>query len=205
MKLNQLINFHKGMTAFVVLGLMFFYNNFTIAPLVYLALHGTYGLLWLLKEKVFPDPYFKEQINFLTSVTGFIFLGSYWIAPYILISSSKSVPDFIIAASISINIIGVFLHFASDTQKYFSLKFKKDLIKDGFFKNIRNTNYLGEILIYLSFAMLSMSLIPFAILAIFFFVVFLPRMIKKDKSLTKYASFEDYKKKTGLILPKFNA
>ena len=205
MKLNQLINLHKGMTAFVVLGLMFFYNNFTIAPLVYLALHGTYGLLWLLKEKIFPDPYFKEQINFLTSVTGFIFLGSYWIAPYILISSSKSVPDFIIAASISINITGVFLHFASDTQKYFSLKFKKDLIKDGFFKNVRNTNYLGEILIYLSFAMLSMSLIPFAILAIFFFVVFLPRMIKKDNALTKYASFEDYKKKTGLILPKFNA
>ena len=185
MKLNQLINLHKGMTAFVVLGLMFFYNNFTIAPLVYLALHGTYGLLWLLKEKIFPDPYFKENINFLTSVTGFIFLGSYWIAPYILISSQKSVPDFIIAASISINIIGVFLHFASDTQKYFSLKFKKDLIKEGFFKNVRNTNYLGEILIYLSFAILSMSFITFAILAIFFFVVFLPRMIKKDKSLTK--------------------
>ncbi len=205
MKLNQLINLHKGMTAFVVLGLMFFYNNFTIGPLVYLALHGTYGLLWLLKEKIFPDPYFKEKINFLTSVTGFIFLGSYWIAPYILISSLKSVPDFVIAASISINIIGVFLHFASDTQKYFSLKLKKDLIKEGFFRNIRNTNYLGEILIYLSFAILSMSFIPFAILAIFFFVVFLPRMKKKDKSLTKYASFEDYKKKTGLILPKFNA
>ena len=205
MKLNQLINLHKGMPAFVVLGLMFFYNNFTIAPLVYLALHGTYGLLWLLKEKIFPDPYFKEQINFLTSVTGFIFLGSYWIAPYILISSQESVPDFIIAASISINIIGVFLHFASDTQKYFSLKFKKDLIKEGFFKNVRNTNYLGEILIYLSFAILSMSFIPFAILAIFFFGVFLPRMIKKDNSLKKYAAFKDYKKKTGLILPKFNA
>ena len=204
MKLNQLINLHKGMTAFVVLGLMFFYKNFTIAPLVYLALHGTYGLLWLLKEEIFPDPYFKEKINFLTSVTGFIFLGSYWVAPYILISSPKSVPDFLIAASISINIIGVFLHFASDTQKYFSLKFKKDLIKEGFFKNVRNTNYLGEILIYLSFAILSMSFIPFAILVTFFFVVFLPRMIKKDKSLTKYPSFEEYKKKTGLILPKFN-
>ena len=50
-----------------------------------------------------------------------------------------------------------------------------------------------------------MSFIPFAILVTFFFVVFLPRMIKKDKSLTKYPSFEEYKKKTGLILPKFNA
>jgi len=205
MKLNQIINLHKGLTSFVVIGLMIFFDNFTIAPYVYLALLGTYGLLWLLKEKIFPDPFFKEKINFLTSVTGFIFLGSYWVAPYILISSPKSVPDFLIAASISINIIGVFLHFASDTQKYFSLKFKKDLIKEGFFKNVRNTNYLGEILIYLSFAILSMSFIPFAILAIFFFVVFLPRMIKKDNSLTKYAAFKDYKKKTGLILPKFNA
>jgi len=209
MKLNQIINLHKGLTPFVVIGMMIIFNNFTTLPFVYLALHGTYGLLWLLKEKIFPDPYFKEKINFLTSVTGFIFLGSYWIAPYILIQSQESVPEIkmniIIAASVSINIIGVFLHFASDAQKYFSLKLKKDLIKDGFFKNIRNTNYLGEILIYLSFAILSMSFIPFVILAVFFFIVFLPRMIKKDKSLTKYNSFEDYKKKTGLIFPKLNA
>ena len=205
MKLNQIINLHKGLTAFVVIGLMLFFDNFTIAPYVYLALHGTYGLLWLLKEKIFPDPYFKEKISFLSALTGFIFLGTYWVAPYILISSQKSVPNIVIAASISINIIGVFLHFASDAQKYFSLKLKKDLIKEGFFKNIRNTNYLGEILIYLSFAILSMSLNPLVILAIFFSIVFLPRMIKKDKSLSKYDSFEEYKKKSGLIFPKLNA
>ena len=174
MKLNQVINLHKGLTAFVVIGLMLFYKNYSIAAWVYLSLHGTYGLLWLLKEKIFPDPYFKEKINLITSFTGFIFLGSYWIAPFILISSQRTVPIPIIAASISINIIGVFLHFASDAQKYFTLRIKKDLIKDGFFKHIRNTNYLGEILIYLSFAILSMSLIPFVILTLFFFIVFLP-------------------------------
>ena len=205
MKLNQVINLHKGLTAFVVIGLMLFYKNYSIAAWVYLSLHGTYGLLWLLKEKIFPDPYFKEKINLITSFTGFIFLGSYWIAPFILISSQRIVPTPIIAASISINIIGVFLHFASDAQKYFTLRIKKDLIKDGFFKHIRNTNYLGEILIYLSFAILSMSLIPFVILTLFFFIVFLPRMIKKDKSLTKYASFKKYKQISGLLLPKFNA
>ena len=202
MKLNQIINLHKGLTVFVVAGLMIFYKNYSIAAWVYLSLHGTYGILWLLKEKIFPDPYFKEQINFITSITGFIFLGSYWIAPFILISSQKSVSSPIIAASISINIIGVFLHFASDAQKYFTLRIQKELIRDGFFKNIRNTNYLGEILIYLSFAILSMSYIPFAILALFFFVVFLPRMIKKDKSLTKYSSFKEYKQISGLLFPK---
>ena len=194
MKLNQIINLHKGLTVFVVAGLMMFYKNYSIAAWVYLSLHGTYGILWLLKEK----------INLITSITGFIFLGSYWIAPFILISSQKSVSYPIIAASISINIIGVFLHFASDAQKYFTLKIKKELIKDGFFKNIRNTNYLGEILIYLSFAILSVSFIPFAILALFFFGVFLPRMLKKDKSLTKYAAFAEYKRISGLLLPKFN-
>jgi len=204
MKLNQLINLHKGSTFFVVAGLMIFFKNYSIAAWVYLSLHGTYGVLWLLKEKIFPDPYFKEKINLITSITGFIFLGTYWIAPFILISSQKSVPNAIIAACISLNIVGVFLHFASDAQKFFTLRIKKGLIEDGFFKNIRNTNYLGEILIYLSFAILSMSYIPFAILALFFFVVFLPRMIKKDKSLSKYPSFKKYKQISGLIFPKFN-
>ena len=204
MKLNQIINLHKGLTPLVVIGLMSYYNNFSLPAWIYLSLHGTYGVLWLLKEKIFPDPYFKEDINILTSITGFIFLGSYWIAPFILISAQKVAPNSIIALSISLNLIGVFLHFASDAQKYFTLKVKKKLINEGFFKNIRNTNYLGEILIYLSFAMLSMSFIPFVVLAIFFFIVFLPRMLKKDKSLSKYESFEDYKTKSGLILPKIN-
>ena len=204
MKLNQVINLHKGLTLFFVLGMMFIYNNFSISAWVYLSLHGTYGILWLLKEKIFPDPYFKDEINNITAFIGFIFLGSYWVAPFILISSQKDIPSALIAFCISINILGVFLHFASDAQKFFTLKLKKDLIKDGFFKRIRNTNYLGELLIYISFSILSMSYIPFLILGIFFFLVFIPRMLKKDKSLSKYKDFEEYKSKSGLIFPKMN-
>ena len=204
MKLNQIINLHKGLTPFVVLSLMAIYDNFSIPAWIYLSLHGTYGILWLLKEKLFPDPYFKDEMGFLTSITGFIFLGSYWVAPFILISSQKLIPNFIIAGCVSIYIFGVFLHFASDSQKYFTLKLKKELITEGFFKYSRNTNYLGEILIYLSFAILSMNIIPFIILLIFFIIIFYPRMIKKDKSLGKYKDFDEYKANSGLILPKFN-
>ena len=204
MKLNQIINLHKGLTPFVVLGLMAIYDNFSIPAWIYLSLHGTYGILWLLKEKLFPDPYFKDEMGFLTSITGFIFLGSYWVAPFILISSQKLIPNFIIAGCVSIYIIGVFLHFASDSQKYFTLKLKKELITEGFFEHSRNTNYLGEILIYLSFAILSMNIIPFIILLIFFIIIFYPRMIKKDKSLGKYKDFDEYKANSGLIFPKFN-
>tara|TARA_B100000212_G_C27314499_1_gene507283 strand:+ start:119 stop:736 length:618 start_codon:yes stop_codon:yes gene_type:complete len=204
MKLNQIINLHKGLTPFIVVALMAIYDNFSTPAWVYLSLHGTYGVLWLLKEKIFPDPYFKDEIDLITSITGFIFLGSYWVAPFILISSKIIIPNFIIAGCISLNIVGVFLHFASDAQKYFSLQINKQLITEGFFKNSRNTNYLGEILIYLSFAILSMNVIPLIILFIFFIMVFLPRMYKKDKSLAKYKNFEEYKNRSGLIIPNFN-
>ncbi len=61
MKLNQIINLHKGLTAFVVIGLMILFDNFTIAPYVYLALHGTYGLPWpLIKQSEAKDIIFLE-------------------------------------------------------------------------------------------------------------------------------------------------
>ena len=100
MKLNQIINLHKGLTLFVVIGMMFIYDNFSVSAWIYLSLHGTYGILWLIKERIFPDPYFKEEINFLTSIFGFILLGSYWVSPYILISNQKIVPNSILAACI---------------------------------------------------------------------------------------------------------
>ncbi|HEY9769471.1 MAG TPA: hypothetical protein V6C71_13410 [Coleofasciculaceae cyanobacterium] len=50
MKVKHIINLHKGTTFIFVLGLMLAYQNFTLGPWVYLALHGTYGFLWLLKD-----------------------------------------------------------------------------------------------------------------------------------------------------------
>ncbi|MCY7391868.1 MAG: steroid 5-alpha reductase, partial [Leptolyngbyaceae cyanobacterium CAN_BIN12] len=45
MQLKHAINLHKGLTAIFVFGLMVAYQNFTLGAWVYLALHGTYGIL----------------------------------------------------------------------------------------------------------------------------------------------------------------
>lgn len=45
MKIKQAIDLHKFLSFPVVLVLVMAYNNFTIGPWVYLALHGTYGIL----------------------------------------------------------------------------------------------------------------------------------------------------------------
>ena len=107
----------------------------------------------------------------------------------------------LISAAIAINIFGVFLHYASDAQKYYTLKYKSGLITEGFFARCRNTNYLGEILIYLAFAMLAMHWLPFIILGGFAAGLFIPNMLKKDKSLSRYPEFKAYKAKSGLIIP----
>ncbi|MEG4488738.1 DUF1295 domain-containing protein [Microcoleus sp. D2_18a_B4] len=202
MKLKHFINLHKGLTFPFVLTLMFIYQNFNFGAWVYLALHGTYGLLWLLKDQIYPDKQWEQEISVGTGILGFVLLSLYWIAPFILISSGSQPPLPLVAAAISLNIIGVFLHYTADAQKYYTLKYRSGLITEGFFARSRNTNYLGEILIYGAFAMLVQHWLPFLILAAFFAGVFIPNMIKKDRSLGRYPEFADYKTRSGLLLPR---
>lgn len=202
MKVKDAINLSKGLTFFFVLSLMLAYQNFTLGAWVYLALHGTYGFLWLLKDRIFPDKRWEQEIPFRQGVFIFGLANLYWVAPFILISSGTVPPLPLVAAAISLNILGVFVHYTSDAQKYYTLKYRPGLITEGFFARCRNTNYLGEILIYVSFAMLTQHWLPFLIFAGFVGGLFFPNMSKKDQSLSRYPEFAGYKERSGLLLPK---
>lgn len=202
MKIKHFINLHKAVTFIVILGLMIAYRNFTIGPWIYLALHGTYGILWLLKDQIFPDKQWEENVSLPLGLVIFSSIGLYWAAPFLLVSRQVQPALPLIAAAISIYTFGIFLHYSSDAQKYYTLKYHSGLITEGFFARCRNTNYLGEILIYLAFAMLSMHWLPFTILGGFAAGVFVPNMLKKDRSLSRYADFEVYQKNSGLLFPK---
>jgi steroid 5-alpha reductase family enzyme len=49
---------------------------------------------------------------------------------------------------------GLVFMMGADGQKYFTLRVKKGLLNDGFMKWSRNPNYVGEMMIYGSFALL---------------------------------------------------
>ncbi|MEG4091839.1 DUF1295 domain-containing protein [Microcoleus sp. Pol12B4] len=202
MKTKHFINLHKGLSFPFILTLMFIYQNFNLGAWVYLALHGTYGLLWLLKSQIYPDKQWEQEISVGMGIFGFVLVSLYWVAPFILISSGSQPPLPLVAAAISLNIIGVFLHYTADAQKYYTLKYHSGLITEGFFARSRNTNYLGEILIYGSFAMLVQHWLPFLILASFIAGMFIPNMIKKDRSLGRYPEFAEYKARSGFLLPR---
>ncbi|MBL7851438.1 MAG: DUF1295 domain-containing protein [Cyclobacteriaceae bacterium] len=204
MKLKHPINLHKGLTFFVVGFLMYFYDNYSLPALLYLALHGTYGFLWLLKDRWYPDRQWEQSISVPYAFVVFFSLCLYWAAPVILITQRVEPPDTVLFAAVLLNVWGVFLHFGSDAQKHFTLTAAPgQLITEGFFARNRNTNYLGELLIYTSFALLAMHWIPFVVLAAFVAFVFVPNMIRKDKSLSRYPGFASYRQRSGFFLPRF--
>lgn len=201
MKVRYLIDAHKGVTFIVVAALMVAYNCFTPTAWIYLALHGTYSILWVLKDAIYPDKRWNQSVVPGAAAIALVILSLYWVAPYLLTGRGVDLPPWLLALAVALNLIGVFLHFASDAQKYYSLQYRSGLVQQGLFARTRNLNYLGELLIYLSFAMLANHWLPYLILAGTIAGLWLPNMRQKDRSLARYEGFEAYRRRSGLLLP----
>ena len=212
MKLKQkyFIDSHKGITPLFILGLMAYYNDWNnLIGFIYLALHGTYGLLWITKSYIFPDKQWEKETSIFYGLFIWLGLSLYWISPYIIISNNHFSPLFsteptniYFASCISIYIVGIFLHFTSDMQKHIYLELRPGHLIDNYmFLRLRNTNYLGEFFIYLGFTLLACDWAPLIALFIFIAFIWIPNMIKKDKSLSRYEKFSEYKKRTSRFFP----
>ena len=64
LKMSWVINFQKGGTLFYIAKLMAVFKNTSPAAWTVLALQGTYGLCWLLKDTLFPDATWQKRITF---------------------------------------------------------------------------------------------------------------------------------------------
>jgi steroid 5-alpha reductase family enzyme len=196
------INLHKVLVFPIVLGLMWWYGNYSIEMCLYLALHGTYSLLWLMKQRMYPDRRFKVKRPVWIGIF-FIFLplAAYYIAPYLIASRHVSLPAPAIAAIVSLYTFGIFFHYVGDAQKYFALRAAPGLITDGLFSLVRNPNYMGEIMIYCAFAALSAHWLPFAIAAAWAAFFFILGARAKDKSLSRYPAYAAYRARTFALIP----
>ena len=91
----------------------------------------------------------------------------------------------------------------TDLQKFITLKYKNGLIDDLFFKNNRNTNYFGEILVYLTFAIACGRKEGYLMLISEWIIFFGSRIYMKDLRLARKHGFEKYKNNSYIILFKF--
>ena len=90
---------------------------------------------------------------------------------------------------------------AADAQKYFTLRYQPGLITDGMHCYIRHPNYLGEMLIYASFALMVWHWLPVLVLSWVWCGLFAVNMILKEASLSRYPEWKEYKKNSKWLLP----
>ena len=152
MKLAWVINFQKLATIPLFWVFIAWYHNTSAAAWIYLAMHGTYGVVWVIKDLTFPDPSFHKRITIGAGIVSFLsVLGWYWVFGWLLISGesrpSYPLPDYIwFCLCVSLCIMGWVVMIAADAQKYFTLRIKRGLITDGMYRFTRHPNYLGEMM-----------------------------------------------------------
>jgi hypothetical protein len=135
LKIAWIINFQKLTTIPMLLLLMKHYGNESVAAWVYLALQGSYALVWLVKDLAFPDAKFHQPatigagiaslVTVLGGRTGYPFADDAWFS-----------------LCISLSIVGSTIMIAADAQKYFTLRVRSGLIIDGMYRFVRHPNYL---------------------------------------------------------------
>ena len=209
LKQKYFIDSHKGITPLFIIFLITLYDQWSnMDAMLYLALHGTYGLLWITKSYIYPDKQWESRTPLWYGLFIWFGLSLYWISPYIITSGKHFLPMNVenntvyVGCCVILYILGIFLHFTSDMQKHIYLKLKPGhLITDHMFSRSRNTNYLGELFIYLGFSLIAKDWISLLGLFLIILIIWIPNMLKKDKSLSRYSEFDDYKNRSKRFFP----
>ncbi|MFT5364505.1 MAG: protein-S-isoprenylcysteine O-methyltransferase Ste14, partial [Dinoroseobacter sp.] len=145
------------------------------------------------------------QVTFGAAIVSFLaVLGPYWLIGWVLISGRaeglQSQPA--LSFAIGLYALGVALMIGADAQKFYTLRLRKGLIEDGMFARIRHPNYLGEMMIYGSFALVVWHWLPVVILGAIWGTLFASNIAAKEVSLSRHPGWASYKARTGFVLPK---
>ncbi|KAJ3257164.1 hypothetical protein HK103_004862 [Boothiomyces macroporosus] len=176
------------------------FNNPTM--MVYTALHGIYGLLWITKSQLFPDKKWERRVPWSQFFVVCFGLGMFWLNPLIIAKYDIQCSPIMLGTAISAYALGVFLHFSADIQKDITLQYSPGkLITTKLFALCRHPNYLGEFLIYGSFTALTNSILMSVYLVTYITIYWVPQMWWKEQSMSRYPEWKEYCKNTRKFFP----
>lgn len=129
-KMRHVVNLFKGATFPFVVLLMVIFKNYSLGMYLYLALHGSYGIIWILKDAFFPDKSFDNKATFGSLAVVTFLLIMYWMMPVFIASgiAIQNPSNIRVATAVFIYAIGAVLMIGSDGQKNFMLKYRKGRI-----------------------------------------------------------------------------
>ena len=111
LKQKYFIDTHKGITPIFIIFLIYYFNAWdNIEAIIYLVLHGSYGILWVTKSCLFPDRQWEKNTPLWYGFGIWFFLSLYWISPYVISSGNHFLP-FYIEESTNTIFIGICMMF----------------------------------------------------------------------------------------------
>ena len=170
-------------------------------------LYSAYGVLWVLKSNTFYDIKFYLPQNYqsvTTAIINYASISVYYLFPYLASRNCSPLTNLDLALSLFLYVVGGFLHYCADAQKFYTLKYNPNsLIVEGLFEHLQHPNYLGEFLMWLALAIVAgkynvWSYIPVAWLFMGTIIVGMPL---KEKSMKRYDNYETWTKKTYRLIP----
>jgi len=203
-----LINSQKATTLFFCLYCMWRFDNLSRTAWVYTALHGSYGYCWMIKESAFANKKFRRPLPTQVAVVValVIFLPGYWNICILALSNKEEASGGLLFAAVFVYVIGLVCMMTSDCQTHFCLKYNPGLlIAEGMTRYTRHPNYAGELLLYSSFCLLARHWAAWVILVCGYASLMLPSISRKERSLSRYPAWQEYKKQTFTYVPNFCA
>ncbi|MDA1246866.1 MAG: DUF1295 domain-containing protein [Cyanobacteria bacterium] len=199
------INTAKLLTIVLLLVLAVLMGVQGMRQAIYLSLHISYCSWWLLEQWLFPErrqQLFKERVGLVEFGLALLFVGVLYSLPGLL-AFLNPVP--IVPATVALALVlfsfGSLINTSADIQKTTAKAMGAGLVSDGIWRRVRHVNYLGDLLRYLSFAVVAGTgwayLVPGMVL-----LIYLQRIGVKEKQMgAKYPQFSDYQKRSSRLLP----
>ena len=115
------INVAKFVTILCLIVLALIYGINDVRQVIYLSLHISYCLWWLLEQWLFPQrrqQLFTEKIGIITFIIVILFVGVFYSLPgYLAFTNSNPISYLTIAIAIPLYIFGSLINTGADVQK----------------------------------------------------------------------------------------
>ncbi len=199
------INVAKIVTILCLITLALIYGINDYRQVIYLCLHISYVLWWLLEQWLFPQrrqQIFTEKVGILTFIGVLLFVGVFYSLPgYFAFTNSNPISYLSVAIALPLYIFGSLINTGADVQKMVAKSMGSGLVKDGIWRSVRHVNYLGDLMRYTSFSVIAGELWAF-LLPVVITLLYLQRISQKEQAMgAKYPEFAAYQQKSSRLLP----
>ena len=199
------INTAKVVTILCLIAGAFFFGVRDMRQVLYLCLHISYCVWWLLEQWLYPQ---RRQVIFNepVGVAGFSFViisvGFFYALPgYLALTNPEPLSLTAAGIALPLYIFGSLINTSADVQKLTAKQFGAGLVKDNIWRFSRNINYLGDILRYLSFSVVAGSVWAYLVPGLIT-IIYIQRMLKKEQAMAaKYPEYAEYQQSTRRFIP----